>query len=60
MQGTKPCRNCPYDFKCESCQEDIVRKDPMAKFEKSGFYSQEVRIVKDGNGKEHFVYSHPE
>jgi len=60
MQGTKPCKDCPYDFKCEKCPEDIVKNDPMARFEKGGFFSQEVRIVKDANGKEHFEYSHPE
>ena len=59
MQGTKPCRDCPYDYKCERCPEDIVKKDPMARFEKAGFYSQEVRRVKGSDGKEKFVYSHP-
>lgn len=60
MQGTKPCKDCPYDYKCEKCPEDIARKDPMAKFEKRGYYSQEVRIVKDKNGNKQIVYSHPE
>lgn len=59
MQGTKPCRDCPYDYKCEKCPEDIVINDPMARFEKTGFYSQEVRRVKGSDGKEKFVYSHP-
>lgn len=60
MQGKKPCRYCPYDFKCEKCPEDIVAKDPNARFERGGFYSNEVRIVKDKDGKERFAYSHPE
>ncbi len=60
MQGNKPCINCPYDYKCERCPEDLVKQDPKAKFEKTGFYSQEVRRVKGADGKEHFAYSHPE
>ena len=59
MQGTKPCMDCPYDFKCEKCPEDIVKNDPMARFEKNGFFSKEVRIVKDSEGNEKIVYSHP-
>lgn len=60
MQGNKPCRYCPYDYKCERCPEDLAKEDPMAKYEKGGFYSKEVRIVKDADGKEKFDYSHPE
>ena len=51
--------DCPYDFKCEKCPEDIVKNDPMARFEKNGFFSKEVRIVKDSEGNEKIVYSHP-
>lgn len=60
MQGIKPCYHCPYDYKCDKCPEDIAMIDPNAKSEANGFYSQEVRRVKDKDGNEHFVYSHPE
>ena len=59
MQGEKPCYHCPYDYKCEKCPEDVVAKDPNAKFEKTGYYSQEVRRIVDKDGNEHFDYSHP-
>lgn len=60
MQGTKPCKDCPYGYECEKCPEDIARKDPMSKFEKTGFFSRTVREVTGPDGKKTLVYSHQE
>lgn len=57
MQGTKPCGNCPYGYKCNTCPEDLAENDSTSAF---GWYSQEIRIVIDKDGNKHYTYSHPE
>ncbi len=60
MQGIKPCKDCPYGFRCEKCPEDLVAKDPNARFEKGGFYTNEIVETIGPDGKKHYAYSHPE
>lgn len=62
MQGKLPCHDCPYGQLCDNCLELKVRAEgqKVKNCEQGGFYSQEVRIIKDRNGNEKFAYSHPE
>lgn len=62
MQGKLPCHDCPYGQLCDNCLELKVRAESQEgkNYERGGFYSQEVRRIKDQNGNEKFAYSHPE